>query len=70
VTTALKPGENQIEIKVTNEWNNRLTGDRDLPAEKKVLSDPGSLPGGRVVPAHPLEESGLLGPIILSARSI
>ncbi|HEY4247615.1 MAG TPA: glycosyl hydrolase [Lacunisphaera sp.] len=69
VTDALKPGENQLEIKVTNEWNNRLTGDRDLPAEKKVLSDPGSLPGGRVAPPHPLEESGLLAPIILSARS-
>ena len=70
VTNALKPGENQIEIEVTNEWNNRLTGDRDLPAEKKVLSDPGPLAGGRIAPPHPLEESGLLGPVILSARDL
>lgn len=68
VTNALKAGDNLIEIKITNEWNNRLTGDRDLPADKKVLSDPGPLPGGRTVPPHPLEESGLLGPVTLSTR--
>jgi hypothetical protein len=68
VTDALKAGDNLIEVRVTNEWNNRLTGDRDLPADKKVLSDPGPLPGGRIVPPHPLEESGLLGPVTLSTR--
>ena len=43
VTDALKAGDNQIEIKVTNEWNNRIMGDRPLPAGKE---DPHPRPGG------------------------
>lgn len=31
VTSALKSGENQLEIKVTNEWTNRQIGDRAAP---------------------------------------
>ena len=39
--TALKPGENQLEIGVTNQWTNRLAGDRTAPADKKVLASGG-----------------------------
>jgi hypothetical protein len=38
VTEALKPGANQIEIKVTNEWTNRQIGDRLLPEDQRILS--------------------------------
>src|SRR6185503_17416985 len=57
VTGALKPGVNRLEIKVTNQWTNRLIGDRTAPAEKKVLAA-----GGPAGPGPPpaLNESGLL----------
>ena len=32
VTSALKPGANQLEIKVTNEWTQSQIGDRSVPA--------------------------------------
>ncbi len=33
ITDALKPGENELEIRVTNLWVNRLTGDEQFPAD-------------------------------------
>jgi hypothetical protein len=62
VTQALRPGSNQIEIKVTNEWTNRLIGDRLAPADKKILSAPPPPPGAPTT-TPPLVTSGLLGPI-------
>src|SRR5207342_3337277 len=44
-TGALKPGENELQIKVTNEWTNRIAGDRSLPAEKKILAPIQARPG-------------------------
>lgn len=35
VTNLLRPGENQLEIRVTNLWVNRLIGDEALPAENQ-----------------------------------
>jgi hypothetical protein len=38
ITDALKPqGDNQLEIRVTNLWPNRLIGDAQLPVEKERL---------------------------------
>ncbi len=74
VTDALKPGANHIEIKVTNEWTNRLVGDRLLPPEKRVLSQDGVAPaqggGGGLFggPTQPVE-SGLLGEVRVVAVS-
>ena len=54
LTKAVKPGENKIEIEVTNTWHNRLIGDNLLPPEKRVtwttapfrLKDKPLLPAG------------------------
>jgi hypothetical protein len=64
ITQLLKPGSNQLEIKVTNEWTNRLIGDRALPPDKKILSAPPAPPGAPATPP-PLVPSGLLGPVTL-----
>ncbi len=37
VTDVLKPGENTLEIKVTNQWTNRLIGDEQLPEENEYV---------------------------------
>jgi hypothetical protein len=66
VTRALKAGSNAIEIKVTNEWNNRILGDRGAAQGQRVLSGvaAGGRGGGGQVP-----ESGLLGPVkLISTR--
>ena len=65
VTASLKPGDNQLEIKVTNEWTNRQIGDRSVPPEKRVLAAAGGRGGGggafgRV---QTLADAGLLGPV-------
>ena len=64
VTGILKSGENKLEIKVTNEWTNRLIGDRSAPPDKKVLTagHPMMLGFGR---PQLLVESGLIGPVKL-----
>jgi (4-O-methyl)-D-glucuronate---lignin esterase len=71
VTDALKPGANQLEIKVTNEWNNRIAGDRLVAPDKRVLSSGGGRGfgfgfgrrGGGLAP------SGLLGPVTVVAMT-
>jgi hypothetical protein len=62
-TNMLKPGENEIQIKVTNQWTNRLIGDRSAPADKKVLPAGNSRSFFGRTP--PLVESGLIGPVRL-----
>ena len=71
VTDTLEPGENRLQIKVTNQWTNRLIGDQQVPPDKKVLPPPafGAFgitggPGGRN-PAPP--PSGLLGPAMVTS---
>lgn len=68
ITDTLKPGANQIEIKVTNEWNNRIAGDRLVAADKRVLSGGG---GGRGFGGRGggLTPSGLLGPVTVVATT-
>ncbi|PYP79169.1 MAG: glycoside hydrolase [Gemmatimonadetes bacterium] len=59
VTGALHSGVNEVQIRVTNEWTNRMIGDRAVSPEKRILS-PGPVPFGGM-PA--LSPSGLLGPV-------
>jgi hypothetical protein len=58
VTSALKPGANEVSIKVINAWVNRLIGDEQPGATKYTFAD--------VKPYRansPLVPSGLLGPV-------
>jgi beta-galactosidase/beta-glucuronidase len=61
VTGALKQGDNHLEIKVTNLWVNRLTGDRQ-PDEKNPVTFTTSKP---YTADTPLKPSGLLGPVAI-----
>jgi hypothetical protein len=65
VTGALKPGANHLAIAVTNEWTNRIVGDRLLPPEKRVLSQTGVTPprGGFFFGSREPAESGLIGSV-------
>jgi hypothetical protein len=65
-TGALKPGDNQIEIKVTNGWANRIIGDRQPNTTKQY-----TFTSPRFYKANaPLLPSGLLGPVqIIQSRT-
>ena len=67
VTNELKPGANQIEIKVTNEWTNRIAGDRLAPPDKRVMPESGVAPprGGTFFGPREPAESGLIGNVTL-----
>jgi hypothetical protein len=71
VTTALEPGVNRLTINVTNEWTNRIVGDRLLPPEKRVLSQEGVAPprgGGPFFGPREPAESGLIGAVTIVAE--
>lgn len=59
VTNALKPGENKLEIKITNLWVNRLIGDAQPGVTNKITYI--TLPFYKA--DSPLLPSGLLGPV-------
>ncbi|HET8829617.1 MAG TPA: glycosyl hydrolase [Pelobium sp.] len=61
ISSAVKKGNNQIEIGLTNTWHNRLIGDHNLPQNKRVTQTtaPYRLEGDPLLPA------GLLGPIVI-----
>jgi hypothetical protein len=58
VTSALKPGANEITIKVVNAWVNRLIGDEQPGAAKVTYADVKPYKAN-----SPLLSSGLLGPV-------
>jgi hypothetical protein len=65
ITELVKAGDNRLEVRVTNQWTNRILGDRRAKPEQRVL---GSLPaggGGMFGPLGEPPESGLLGPVRL-----
>jgi hypothetical protein len=61
-TAALKPGTNQVTIKVINAWVNRLIGDLQPGATKYTFADVKPY-----MPNSPLLPSGLLGPVRLES---
>ena len=70
VTSALRPGLNHLRIEVTNEWTNRIIGDRVLPADQRVLPQSGAPParGPFFGPQQPAD-SGLIGEVSIVAES-
>jgi len=58
LSSALKPGTNQITIKVINAWVNRLIGDEQPDATKITFTDVKPYKAN-----SPLQPSGLLGPV-------
>jgi len=67
VTSALKPGANKLEIKVTNLWVNRLIGDQQPDIVNKKMVAYTTMPFYQA--NSPLLPSGLLGPVrILSVQ--
>ena len=64
VTGALKPGENKLEIKVTNLWVNRLIGDQQPGVTNKITYT--TMPFCRA--GSPLLPSGLLGPVSIFSK--
>jgi alpha-L-rhamnosidase len=58
---AVKPGRNQIEIRIANLWVNRLVGDAQPNAKKVTYT---SMPTYRT--DAPLRPSGLIGPVTLA----
>jgi len=63
VTSALKPGRNHLEVKITNLWQNRLVGDQQPSAKKKYTF----ITFQHYTAETPLLDSGLLGPVRLFA---
>jgi len=67
----VQPGENTLEIDVTNTWQNRLIGDAALPKEERVTKTNLYLlpeknefkPYQGFFATDPLMESGLIGPV-------
>lgn len=59
VTDALKKGENNLEIKVTNLWVNRLIGDQQPDVKQKITYTTMKF----YKADSPLKPSGLLGPV-------
>ena len=60
ITSALKPGSNELEVKVTNAWVNRLIGDEQPGATRITFADVKPYKAN-----SPLLPSGLLGPVSL-----
>jgi hypothetical protein len=69
VTEAIKPGANQLEIKVTNEWNNRIAGDTAVGRSGGTRVLPGGGGGFSFGPAPSPADSGLLGPVNVLSRT-
>ncbi len=65
VTDAFKPGENILDIRITNLWVNRLIGDQQPGMKTKITYT--TMPFYRT--DSPLMPSGLLGPVTMSSRN-
>ena len=74
ITEALQPGENTLELEVTNLWSNRMIAERDFPngfpgkEGQKEFTAKSSVPTRRFEQRQ-LQDSGIAGPVqILNQR--
>jgi len=63
ISSYIKPGDNDIEVKVTNLWVNRIIGDEQPGATKYTFT-----PMPFYYSISPLKPSGLIGPVCLEAE--
>ncbi|MCC3160408.1 DNA-binding protein [Hymenobacter sp. 15J16-1T3B] len=63
ITEAVRKGNNQLRLRVTNTWANRLIGDANLPAEQRRTS---LTTAPAPAATKPLLPAGLLGPVVIS----
>ncbi|MGO4771165.1 glycosyl hydrolase [Flavobacterium sp. W22_SRS_FK3] len=66
ISSALKKGNNTIEVKVTNTWANRLMGDEKLPKEERLTWTTAKYR----LEGNPLLKAGLLGPVTIVKEKI
>jgi hypothetical protein len=61
ITQALKDGDNELRVAVTNTWANRLIGDAERPEKERVTWTTAKMD----MKGRPLLKAGLLGPVKL-----
>ena len=64
-TAALRDGENELVVEVTNTWFNRLAGDAKLPESQRITRTNTPSSGGTPWTALDPIDSGLFGPVRL-----
>ncbi len=64
IGAAVRPGQNQLEIRVADLWVNRLIGDVQPNAQKIAFTA-----APTYLPNAPLRPSGLIGPVRLLVRN-
>jgi hypothetical protein len=64
ITKALRRGENELRIEVTNTWFNRLKGDLLLPEKERITKTNAPF----WAKDKPLLPAGLLGPVVLITK--
>lgn len=68
-TAALRDGENELVVEVTNTWHNRLVADAKLPASERGTRTNVTVTMGKPFAESELLPSGLLGPVRLVATA-
>lgn len=61
ITRALKPGKNELRVRVANSWRNRMIGDSALPEDKRFTWSSYQ----PFKPETPLPASGWIGPVFI-----
>ena len=62
ISKFVKPGQNELQLDITNTWHNRLVGDAGKPDAKRVTRTNIQT---RYRTNMPLLPSGLIGPLII-----
>ncbi|MCW5962738.1 MAG: hypothetical protein KIT83_01765 [Bryobacterales bacterium] len=68
-TEALRDGENELVVEVTNTWHNRLVADAKLPVAERSTRTNVTVTMGKPFAQSELLPSGLLGPVRLVATA-